>query len=255
MPSTAKFPMCVVTVHAVTHLLLSSSCCWEKWDTDKLKHLVCDYTASKWLNSSLHSGGSTFRATLIIWIGQNALFWGSYQPGREARQWSRGARIKQTQGTVEAWGQREVPQSLWSREASSDSQAGFQPQEARWWVGQKHSSCRERKSKSPHVQRHGMAWHVWWMANVLELSVRQRALADEMVQSQRASSGGTRISMEPVTLWKMSEINWVFRNWFTEKDNRDMLVRWKGRKKPTLKMLTKKIAQTVLYRVPQAWVV
>ena len=171
MPSTAKFPTCVVTVHAVTHLLLSSSCCWEKWDTDKLKHLVCDYTASKWLNSSLHSGGSTFRATLIIWIGQNALFWGSCQPGREARQWSRGARIKQTQGTVEAWGQREVPQSLWSREASSDSQAGFQPQEARWWVGQKHSSCRERKSKSPHVQRHGMAWHVWWMANVPELRV------------------------------------------------------------------------------------
>ena len=82
-------------------------------------------------------------------------------------------------------------------------------------------------------------------------SVRQWALADEMVQSQRASSGGTRISMEPVTLWKISEINWVFRNGLKEKDNRDMLVRWKGRKKPTLKMLTKKIAQRVLYWVPR----
>ena len=39
----------------------------------------------------------------------------------------------------------------------------------------------------------------------------------------------------------------MFRNGLKEKDNRDMLVRWKGRKKPTLKMLTKKIAQRVLY--------
>lgn len=43
-------------------------------------------------------------------------------------------------------------------------------------------------------------------------SVRQQTLADEMVQSQRALSGRTRISMEPVTLCKISDINWVFRN-------------------------------------------
>lgn len=35
-----------------TLLLLSSSCRWGKWDTDKLKHLVYDYRASKWWNSS-----------------------------------------------------------------------------------------------------------------------------------------------------------------------------------------------------------
>ena len=42
--------------------------------------------------------------------------------------------------------------------------------------------------------------------------MRQQTLADEMVQSQRALSGRTRISMEPVTLCKISDINWVFRN-------------------------------------------
>lgn len=137
-------------------------------------------------------------------------------------------------------------QSLWSREASSDRQAGFQLQEARWCVGQEHSSCRDEKSKSLQVQRHGITRRVWWTANVLELRVWGGGRWQMRQPSQRASSGGGRILRESITLWKISGINWVCGKWLKEEEDRDMLVRWKGRKKPTLKMLTKKIAQGVL---------